>query len=41
MNAQYSYSFWNNGGISINGNSNSTSGDITVNSVVLSLQATF
>jgi hypothetical protein len=43
MNAQYSYSFWNNGGIPINGNSNnnSTSGDITVNSVVLSLQATF
>ncbi len=41
MNAQYSYSFWNNGGISVNGYSNSTSGDITVNSVVLSLQATF
>jgi hypothetical protein len=41
MNAQYSYSFWNNGGISVGGFTNSTSGDITVNSVVLSLQATF
>jgi hypothetical protein len=39
--AQYSYSFWNNGGISINGNNNSNTGNISVNSVLLSLQATF
>jgi len=41
MNAQYSYSFWNNGGISVNGSNNSNTGNITVNSVLLSLQATF
>jgi hypothetical protein len=41
MNAQYSYGFWNNGGISFNGNSTGNNGNITVNSVLISLQATF
>ena len=41
MNAQYSYGFWNNGGITVNGSNNSSTGNITVNSVLLSLQATF
>jgi hypothetical protein len=46
LNGQYSYSFWNNGGASVlnngssNGNSNS-GGNISVNSVLISLQATF
>jgi hypothetical protein len=42
MNAQYSHSFWNNGGFSTNGNSTSNNtGNISVNSVLIGLQATF
>jgi hypothetical protein len=42
MNGQYSYGFFNNSGIPINGSGSNTSNDnITVNTVLLSLQATF